>query len=95
MKISLLTLLLVVLMGGGSAHAGEAVQEDWSGGPGPAGPVSDWGSRFLSASQVSWCSLPGQVALASTPLATPAESQIDGDFDGACSLPHRRSGWRR
>jgi hypothetical protein len=72
------------------------VQTDWSGGPNLFGPVEHWGNRCLTATGAAWRSIPGQVALASTPLdpaiehviaASPhfphdcAVGDIDGDGD--------------
>lgn len=75
----------------------DEIQSDWVGGPGLAGPVPAWGTRFAASAQASWLAVPGQVALAGSVLATPvghllAEAQdgafgiaaadLDGDGDG-------------
>lgn len=63
--------------------AGQAVQTDWSGGPGAQGPVSDWGDLFDSADSVSWLSIEGQLALASKLLEEPVSHQISPSFGGS------------
>ncbi len=84
----------VALVGASAATAqtGGEVQDDWSGGPGAAGPVIEWGSTFDSSSGVSWRTLPGRLSLAGDLLPAPVESIIAdnpggprqvavGDFD--------------
>lgn len=50
----------------------DVVQSDWSGGDGEAGPASAWDLTFETCIDISWRSLPGQLALASDPLLSPA-----------------------
>ncbi len=78
-----LALSLVVMATAGLLFADEAVQTDWSGGGGVSGPVIDWGSAFESASATSWASIPGQLALSSTPLPSAVEHRIASGFDRA------------
>jgi hypothetical protein len=61
---------------GGGASALEAVQTDWCQGDGEPGPVATWGDRFDTCRDVSWRPLPGQLALASDPLAAPVQHII-------------------
>jgi len=71
------------------ALAGEevtATQTDWSGQAGRPGPVSAWGADFAIADGVSWRALPGQLALASTPLAAPSRQVVDGASGGALKV---------
>ena len=73
----------------GSAQVGLDVtvsQTDWSGQPGGPSPVSSWGSGFDSADGVSWRALPGQLALASIPLAVPSRRVVDGASSGALKV---------
>ena len=72
-----LALSLILPLTAGSVLADGAVQSDWSGGGGVTGPVANWVSTFESASATSWMSVPGQLALSSTPLPSPVEHRID------------------
>jgi hypothetical protein len=81
-----LALALMLIVPAGSLLADEASQTDWSGGGGVVGPVTDWGSTFESATATSWASIPGQLALSSTPLASPIEHRIASGFDRALSV---------
>jgi len=74
----LLVLCLVV-----PALADDAAQTNWSGGDGVAGPVADWSDQFDTSTDVSWLAFPGELHLTSTPLGTPVEHLVDGDFYGA------------
>jgi hypothetical protein len=58
---------------------GPEVQTDWSGGPNLFGPVEHWGDRCLTAQGAAWRSIPGQLALACTPLDTPLQYTIAQD----------------
>lgn len=84
MRLFPLPLLLAVSM----AVADSATQTDWSGGPGVAGPVSDWGDSFLSGARVLWDSIPGQllVDLDFERLVEGESDNVDhlasGDIDG-------------
>lgn len=72
--------------------AEECRQSDWSGGPGQPGPVSAWMDRCAEASDVSYRSVLGQLALASAPMSAPIGHQLStyfsanslcaGDLDG-------------
>ncbi len=72
------------------ALGAEALQTDWSGGGGVAGPVADWGTLFASAQGIDWASPPGGLTLlAAMPTAHTVTSTfgepacIDyGDLDG-------------
>jgi FG-GAP-like repeat len=65
--------------------AGGATQTDWSGGSSVPGPVTGWQSAFQSAAGTSWCSVPGQLSLSSTPLSEPVEHPVIINLDGASS----------
>ncbi|MCA9726289.1 MAG: T9SS type A sorting domain-containing protein [Candidatus Eisenbacteria bacterium] len=78
---------------GASVQAATHGQSDWSGGPaGALGPVSTWGDQFANTTQTSWLSIPGQLALSSTPMgaqtgfitstAPSCRSVASGDLDG-------------
>ncbi len=77
MKTLVLITLFIVL----GAHASQAVQNDWSGGAGAAGPVSDWNGQFSSSENTAWCSIPGQLQLSSTPISPCVEHQVAGGID--------------
>jgi len=93
MKITLLGLLLVLT---GSMIAAAETQTDWQGGPGVAGPVTDWQDMFYVSGAMDWDTEPGQLKLivdrsensiASTNgpyyvIAT--DMDMDGDMDAAC-----------
>jgi hypothetical protein len=49
------------------ATTNQAIQTDWSGGPGKPGPVTDWGDSFDSEDYVSWSGWPGELILEGTP----------------------------
>ncbi len=71
----------LALIGAGAVLAGgavalDAVQTDWCEGDGLTGPVTQWTARFDACQDVSWRSLPGGVALASTALAAPVQHTI-------------------
>src|SRR5262245_14637291 len=54
------------------------VQTDWSGGPGVAGPGTPWADRFDQSTGSSWRSIPGQLALSCSPLATTVPHTLTG-----------------
>ncbi|MFO0874453.1 MAG: FG-GAP-like repeat-containing protein [Phycisphaerales bacterium] len=58
--------------------AGVTAQTDWSGGPGLPGPVPSWGDRFDDSANTSWRSIPGQLALSSTPLPATVPHVLTG-----------------
>ena len=77
---------LVALPGGEVASAasatfsfGRVVQDDWSAGPGQAGPLPFWGQGFAQATAISWASLPGQLALSGQPVPAPAAAVVAVD----------------
>jgi hypothetical protein len=70
----------------GFLRAEFASQTDWSGGPGIQGPVNEWSETFESSIDISWLSIPGQIALSSIALTTPIEHLIEGSFDDAQSV---------
>ncbi len=61
---------------GVAPRAEEAVQTDWCDGDGVSGPVMSWERVFDADEEVSWCSVPGQVALASAPLSAPVHHAL-------------------
>ncbi len=81
-RFSLMVLgsLVLGLPLGGSPAAGEATQTDWSAGAGAPGPVLDWGAGFDGCAGTAWLSIPGQLALAGTPLATAPEHLINDEY---------------
>jgi len=64
----------------------EAVQSDWSAGPGEQGPVPAWGGGFLSELETSWLTIPGQLALSSEPLEVPRRHHLLQGHPGAYGL---------
>jgi len=45
------------------AFADTGIQNDWSGGPGEEGPVTDWGNSFLSSVLINWSDDAGNLFL--------------------------------
>ncbi len=45
------------------AFADTGIQNDWSGGPGEEGPVTDWGNSFLSSVLLNWSDDAGNLFL--------------------------------
>lgn len=83
--------LLAVLSVLGCASIGWAdevtsVQDDWSGGPGNPGPVTEWGAVFSDAEGVAWGSIPGQLALATTPTQDPIRAALPDTALGAIKI---------
>ncbi len=78
--VAMCSTLLILLVSGGRAD--QAVQTDWSGGPGVTGPVTDWSERFDSSTRIAWQRAPGEVSLVYDPVA----HTVDGDFDGTASV---------
>ncbi len=81
-----LFITLAILLVPASASTQEAVQTDWSGGGGAAGPVADWGHRFDSASGTSSLSVPGQLALSGTALAFPSVHLLSDAYQGTIGV---------
>lgn len=79
MKTSTFIILLPML----SCLASQAVQTDWGSGPGTTGPVDYWEAFFESSGDISWFSVPGQIALSSVPIAESVMNEIDPSFGGA------------
>jgi hypothetical protein len=77
------TLSLLLTIWGVGAFAGSAVQTDWSGGDGVEGPVTEWNTTFASQDQVSWLSIPGQIALSSLPLTRSTTHVVVEDYNDA------------
>ncbi|MCD4707811.1 MAG: T9SS type A sorting domain-containing protein [Candidatus Sabulitectum sp.] len=73
-------IMLVILLGGLSAFAGQAEQSDWSGGPVAGSPAADWADTFENFEGVAWRSVEGQIALSSSPLADCTETLIVEEF---------------
>ena len=46
-----------------SAFAETGLQDDWSGGPGIPGPVSEWSNEFSSSTMINWSDQPGSLIL--------------------------------
>lgn len=86
MRRSLLLLVILALPASGVLWAGEAVQTDWSGGGGVAGPVVEWGNLFDSVAGLSWNAIPGQLALSSWALTAPVEHLVDNTHEGAIGV---------
>lgn len=63
--------------------AAQAVQDDWSFGPGMTGPDSTWGSYFDDCDIVSWMAVPGQLCLSSIPLSEAVMHLVDPLVIGA------------
>jgi hypothetical protein len=61
-------------------------QTDWSQGGGAPGPVADWEARFDSAGGVSWLAMPGQIALSSSALVSPAEHILSDAYTGTIGV---------
>lgn len=78
----MLVLLETALLSGALCISSVDLQTDWSAGPGTPGPLSEWGASFDNATGAAWLSQPGQLALASMPLATPLMHEIDLSFQG-------------
>jgi hypothetical protein len=74
--------VLVVLFAAVSSPswAQEADQTDWRGGGSVSGPVAQWADTFESSTGVSWMSVPGQLALSSSPLTTPSEYLLNDEY---------------
>lgn len=85
-RLGLLALLASLALLPCGAAAGTLVQSDWSLGSGQTGPVTDPGGRFESASQIAWLSVPGQLSLSSTALATCPEHLISDAYYYAFGL---------
>ena len=83
--LSILAVILLVLSPAPTS-AESFTQTDWSSGPGDPGPANEWGEVFDSTDDVSWFAVPGQIALSSTPLASPMEHRLDDAFNGAISV---------
>ena len=79
-------LVAFILAFGGLASGGELVQTDWSAGVDASGPQAWWGAGFASAEQVSWRSIPGQLALSSTAVSEPAKHVVSQPNYGAYGL---------
>ena len=47
-----------------NVYAGSATQTDWTKGPDPSDPVSEWTSTFYAAAGMNWLHCPGEVSLA-------------------------------
>ncbi|MCD4701486.1 MAG: VCBS repeat-containing protein [Candidatus Aegiribacteria sp.] len=78
---AVLCLVLITL-----CFADQAVQNDWTQGPGVTGPETGWGSCFDSSQDISWMAVPGQIALASDILTDPVYYSVDPSFAGAYTV---------
>ena len=75
-------LILIATLLAGSTLAQNS-QTDWSGGPGEAGPVDSWNDRFETSSDLSWRTVPGQLALSSTGISTASRHVLASGLSGA------------
>ncbi len=82
--LSLLTVLCVVSAAGATEVT--AIQSDWSGGPGFEGPVLEWSAGFESADTMAWRAVSGQLALMTSPVASPGRVSLPGEADGAIKV---------
>ncbi len=83
----LLLLVAILCLVPATASAEEtATQSDWSDGPGVAGPVLDWGAGFGAADTVAWRAIPGQLALATTPVSSPDRAVFPAEVNGAIKV---------
>jgi len=80
----------VVIPGTCATSLGQIIetQTDWSGGPNVFGPVQHWENCSLLADEVAWRSVPGRLALSSTPREQPLETVIapDADHPRSCAV---------
>ncbi|MCK5841456.1 MAG: T9SS type A sorting domain-containing protein [Candidatus Sabulitectum sp.] len=90
--------LLLILISGFCmlAFAESETQTDWVGGPGVAGPVTDWQDRFFISGDMDWDTTPfqlklivnrdeNQIGTADEPVYVIAvDFDTDGDMDVAC-----------
>lgn len=76
MKRELVVLVLLPFV----AYAGSSTQTDWTGGPGVAGPVSDWSDTFDSYGSVSYLGIPGSLILSLDP-TNPVERSVSSQVD--------------
>jgi hypothetical protein len=60
------------------AFSGTATQTDWASGPSGLLPQQEWGTGFCYCEDISWLSIPGQLAL-STESDSPVSRDIDQD----------------
>ena len=77
---------VLMFVAAGEAPATDPAQTDWSGGGGVTGPVPGWQDRYDVSSGVSWGAIPGQLALASSALASPVEHLINGSYTGTIGV---------
>ncbi|UCE27051.1 MAG: T9SS type A sorting domain-containing protein [Candidatus Coatesbacteria bacterium] len=73
---------LFVITSAGATPGDEAIQTDWSEGPGVTGPVTDWGNTFDNEVYINWYDVPGELKL--TRVTT--EHVVDDEFEGAQSV---------
>ncbi len=82
MKIAILLSIILTV----ACFAAQVIQNNWVLGPGVPGPIGIWGSFFDSSEDISWLAVPGQLALASAPLADPVSHNVDLAFKGAYTV---------
>jgi hypothetical protein len=80
------TAFVTVAVATSSVAAEDVSQTDWSGGFGVAGPATEWTDAFSSTEGVSWLSVPGQLALSSSPLEDAVEHELDNNFERAIHI---------
>jgi len=88
---------VLVFVLAGSVFADAETQTEWSGGPGVAGPVTDWQDTFYVAEGMDWDTTPGrikleldrsenQIVFAYGPCnVISCDVDLDGDQDIVCS----------
>ncbi len=81
----LVAVLLLSLVWTAASVAGD-VQTDWSSGAGQPGAVTDWENSFDSATDISWLSIPGQVALSANGLTMPSKHTLSTGNSGAFGI---------
>lgn len=99
-------IIVSLVLFAGIALAESETQTDWSGGPGIAGPVTDWQNRFSVSGAMDWDTEPGQlklivdrsensIAAADGPVYVIAvDMDLDGDMDAAsCSYNSDQVFW--
>lgn len=80
-KTAVLSMILTL-----TCFADQIIQDDWAAGPGVTGPAVSWASCFDSSQDISWLAVPGQLVLASVPLASPVLHNVDPALIGAYTV---------
>ncbi|MEE4272141.1 MAG: VCBS repeat-containing protein [Thermoanaerobaculales bacterium] len=85
MRQLVVSLVLMVCPVAGASEVA-VVQTDWSCGPGSAGPTPVWAGAFSASDDVAWASVPGQLALSTTPVTDAERIVLPGDALGAIKV---------